>query len=194
MIKLKNFSVESNSSESTNFSLRNNSFFLKNKAFILVVGMLVILSMIAIYAGYFLKSDPQEIAQKHFDKHYSELLISNNYSNNLKEAVLLFNEKKYSEAISVIEGSSIVNDEPNDVYLILGLSYFGLSDYEAALRHFSKLTQLSSDLNQGVFLQAMTLMRRNELQDNEDAKFFLQQVIKEKAFGTDFAEEWLNKF
>jgi hypothetical protein len=48
--------------------------------------------------------------------------------------------------------------------------------------------------NPAVLLQAVTLMKRNQAVDKEQAKLLLNKIKKEKLEGKEQAEEWLKYF
>lgn len=67
--------------------------------------------------------------------------------------------------------------------------------YEMALQQFDELGEMENLYsNPGKFLKAVTLMRRNEGADKQEAKNLLEQVVREDASGRDQAEEWLKGF
>jgi len=170
-----------------NTNSKNIKFKIAAYTFVLFVGLFI-------YFFWFNKADPTFLARNHFNDSWSNITTSAEARNTLN-FIQLYNDQRYLEAIDQAEKFINMNYDPIEALLVLGLSYINLEEYDIALRYFSKLTNAqNSENNQGLFLQAMTLMMRNQKGDIEEAKFFLNQAIIENAQGTEIAKRWLNKF
>ena len=62
-----------------------------------------------------------------------------------------------------------------------------------ALEYFQELARYVLYTNPGLFYQALTLLKRNQPGDKEQAKQFLQQVIDRHLDGDETAREWVKK-
>jgi len=170
-----------------------SSFFINDRKKLRVAGFALIPFLIfLIYFFWFHKSNPQVLAQEHFNKNFNNIASTNEDQNQFIDA---YNDQNYSEAILYAENFIAKNYENKEALLVLGLSHVALNEFDIALQYFSKLTNVQiTENNYGLFLQAITLMIRNKEGDVDEANFFLNQVVNENAPGTQFAKRWLKKF
>ena len=76
-----------------------------------------------------------------------------------------------------------------------GKASLQLFDYDKALNYFKRLENYPGLFsNSGLFYQAVTLMKRNQKGDKEEARRLLKRVVKENQEGKATAERWLEKF
>jgi Tfp pilus assembly protein PilF len=74
-----------------------------------------------------------------------------------------------------------------------GLSALQLSNFDKALHYFKLLENPRLHSNRGVFLQALTFMKRSQEGDKQVAEQLLKRVRDENLEGKEKAEEWLKK-
>jgi tetratricopeptide (TPR) repeat protein len=162
--------------------------------FLLIIGLMLISFLI--YFSFFHQYDPKDLGKSHFLKHLSQLEVPVDSSKEeLKQGIENYNQRNYEEAISILEVALQNDQQDYNTLEAIGLAHFAILDYEIAFRYFSRMTNLQNvESNEGLFLQALVFMQRDEEGDREEAKFFLNQVVKEKAKGTEFAQNWLKKF
>jgi ribosomal protein S17E len=98
----------------------------------------------------------------------------------LQSAIGLFNEGKLAEAQVIFE--HLPNNA--EAQRMAGIVALRTEKYEEAIRYFNELSS-QKDLyaNPGVFLKAITLLKRNQGTDNSQAKVLLTQVVQQKLEG-----------
>ena len=75
-----------------------------------------------------------------------------------------------------------------------GLGYLLSETYDKALQQFNELANMKSQHNNpGIFLQAVTLLERNNPGDKEKAKQLLNVVIEQHLEGYEKAGEWVKR-
>jgi tetratricopeptide (TPR) repeat protein len=76
-----------------------------------------------------------------------------------------------------------------------GIVYLRLGNYDKALDHFKQLEKNTSLYsNPATFFHALTLMKRNQPGDKQQARRLLQQVIDNDLEGKETAQQWLKKW
>ncbi len=89
------------------------------------------------------------------------------------EGMLLYHQNDFEKAKVVLENS--LQQQPHILsYFFLGLSYFGLEQYELALNQFQKALDLSPEFERARILVAMTLLKQKRL---DDATIEIQRVL-----------------
>ncbi|MCH6234186.1 tetratricopeptide repeat protein [Cognataquiflexum rubidum] len=149
-----------------------------------------------VYENFYLdKYDSQRIAQNYFQSELGQLgQTMGNVEDSLQLGIVSYNQKDFFQAIIIFE--SILESDPDNSEAIknLGLSYLGLEEFDKAIQQFQRLSQLENlYANPGLFYQALALLLRNEIRDNDQAKLLLEIVIDQNQEGTKKAKEWLEK-
>ena len=88
--------------------------------------------------------------------------------------LLLYRQGKYEEAKVALE-SSLQTQQHLLSYFFLGLSYYGLEQYEIALNQFQKALDLNPGFERARVLVAMTLLKQKRL---DDAIIAIQKVLR----------------
>lgn len=88
--------------------------------------------------------------------------------------LLLYRQGKYEEAKVALE-NSLQKQQHLLTYFFLGLSYYGLEQYELALNQFQKALDLSPEFERARILVAMTLLKQKRL---DDAIIEIQKVLR----------------
>lgn len=88
--------------------------------------------------------------------------------------LLLYRQGKYEEAKVALE-SSLQKEQHLLSYFFLGLSYYGLNQYEVALNQFQKALDLNPDFERARVLVSMTLLKQKRL---GDAIIEIQKVLR----------------
>jgi tetratricopeptide (TPR) repeat protein len=152
----------------------------------------IILS-ISVFTGE--KISPQQLADQYINQKLDTLSVTMSVSrDSLQTASVLFNAKKFKDALAIFEALAQNHPENNDVKKYAGVAYLRLEQYDKALAYFSQLaanTSLYS--NYGKFYEALTLMKRNKTGDVDAAKKLLQDVLDNAQEGKEDAGKWLKK-
>ena len=88
--------------------------------------------------------------------------------------LLLYRQGKYAEAKIALE-SSLQKQQHLLSYFFLGLSYYGLEQYELALNQFQKALDLNPGFERARVLVSMTLLKQKRL---DDAIIEIQKVLR----------------
>ncbi|QNF35647.1 hypothetical protein HUW51_24140 [Adhaeribacter swui] len=121
--------------------------------------------------------------------------VKNPGLDSLEAGITAFNNQEFNSALRYFQGLLKTHPDDEAAKKYTGMVYLRTKAYDQALREFTELAhkQESSD-NPGLFLQAVTLMLRNQPGDQHEAKQVLQQVVKTKAEGSQEAARWLEEF
>jgi len=140
-------------------------------------------------------TSPNELADKYIKTEFENLGVSmGSTRDSMQEGLRLYNVKQYDSALQQFE-QIILRDTSNytakryagDCSLMLG-------NYDKALNYFQQLATYTSNYsNPGIFYQAVTLMKRNQPGDKEEAKRLLKQVVNNDLDGKETADQWLKK-
>jgi tetratricopeptide (TPR) repeat protein len=133
------------------------------------------------------------LADKYVEEHYSKIDASMGVSEDLmQKGIASYNSKDFKTALVNFEKAVQQNPSANKALEYAGMSALQLKDYQIALKHFRQLSAISGLYeNRGPFLQATTLLARNESDDKENAIRLLKEVVSGGLFGSSEAKEWL---
>lgn len=151
-----------------------------------------VILLISVYLG---TGNPslKTLAGNFVEDHYSKVDASMGASDDLaQQGVAAYNKKNFKTARLKFEQVLQQNPTDNKALEYAGLAALQLEDYESALTHFRQLSALSGLYeNRGPFLEATTLLLRNESNDKNDAIRLLHEVVSKNLYGRDEAAEWL---
>jgi tetratricopeptide (TPR) repeat protein len=153
--------------------------------------------VIVFIAGFFLfrSSSPQQLANNYLKSNYSTLNQTMDGSqDSLQLGIAAYNSKDYQRALTYFEGVRQGNPASSYAIKYAGLAFLQTNNYDKALQRFKELSANKGLYsNSGDFLQAVTLMKRNDSGDQEQAKQLLQKVEREDQDGSIQSKEWLEK-
>src|SRR5690606_12359777 len=113
----------------------------------------------------------------------------------LQLGISAYNNEDYARALQFFQAVLDKQPENSEAIKNIGLVHLVYGDFEEAIQHFDRLAAVENLYsNPGNFLKAVTLMRRNESGDKQEAKQLLEQVVRENAAGSEQAKEWLRKW
>ncbi|MDQ3292365.1 MAG: tetratricopeptide repeat protein [Bacteroidota bacterium] len=113
----------------------------------------------------------------------------------LQMGVTAYNNQEFDAALRVFRKISTDYPENREAKKYTGLVFLNTENYDKALKEFEDLSQIKEmPNNPGLFLQAVTLMRRNNQGDKQKAKELLKQVVETNAEGSQEAAQWLKEF
>ncbi len=153
----------------------------------IAVGVAAMLVMVA-GLWFFTRNDSIKEANTYIEQSLGTLPVKMDATeDSLELGKRLYNEKKYSEAITVFE--KLLDKSPQ------ALEYAGLAalqqhQYEVAMIYFEKLDQNTELLaNKGKFYTALTYLKQG---DERRGKAVLQEVIDQNLYGKAEAEKILD--
>lgn len=153
-----------------------------------------LLFAVAIYFFY-RPETPHQLANKYIMEHIIQLSQTMNASkDSLQQGIAAYNNKDYKTALQIF--GEIYRSNPQNFLAkkYIGFVYLAAENYDKALQQFNELANTAGVYkNPGLFLEALTLLQRNEQGDEEQAKQLLEKVVKEKTEGSREAEIWLKK-
>jgi tetratricopeptide (TPR) repeat protein len=150
----------------------------------------------AVIVGVFLLNTPsvQEVAQNYVTRNYHELSVKMGREDEVQQAVELYNNAQYAQALVHFENVLKIDTSFN-LLNNAALSALNAHDYDKALKYFRTMEQYKSQLsNPAVFMQAVTYMERNQPGDKEQAKLLLEKVRNSNLDGKEKADEWIKLF
>lgn len=151
-----------------------------------------------IIAGWYFFSMPastEQLAEKYIKQELQELPVTMSAANlYLQTGKQLYNEGKYAEALQAFETDIRQNPSAPDPKRFAGIVSLRMEEYDKALIYFRQLGNIHQYSNPGKFYQALTLMKRNQPGDRQEAKKLLDEVATKKLEGHETAVQWLDKW
>ena len=151
-------------------------------------------SIVVIFAAifFFVKpSTPDRLADEYIKNNLSALPVTMGKEDSLQKALNLYNQQKWNESVIYFE-KIIQGDSANaEVLKYSGIAHLRTGNYDKALLLFRHLDEQHLEVNPGKFLQAVTLMKRNQEGDKKMAKDLLEQVANGNLEGKETARSWL---
>ena len=137
---------------------------------------------------------PQQLASRYEKDNLQNLPVTmSGESNNIQTGLSLYNNRKYAEALLQFE-SIIGSDSLNSTAITYaGISALKLKKYDEALNWFKKLETYKLYSNPALLYQALTLMDRNQPNDEARVKQLLQQIVQNDLDGKETAQDWLKR-
>jgi tetratricopeptide (TPR) repeat protein len=157
-------------------------------------------SILVIVVAYFVFFQPnqntQSLANNYYKAHLQHLSQTMDDANDsLQSGIAAYNNQEYELALRYFKGFYLNHPDNSEAKKNAGLVYLATEEYDKALLEFEELAGMKNLYsNPGLFLQALTLMQRNQEGDPQKAKQLLQQVVNERAEGSKQAAEWLKQF
>ena len=152
----------------------------------------------AIAIGFYLfqsPAKPNQLADDYITNNFSVLGVTmSNNTDSLQEGLKWYNEGKFPEALNRFQLLM-----QSDSSAVTALKYAGIvtlrtGQYDLALQYFTRLENYPGlYANPGKFYHALTLMKRNQPGDKQNAKLLLQEVVQKDLEGKEAAQEWLGK-
>ena len=144
---------------------------------------------------FFKPVSPQQLAGKYEKEQLQTLPVTmSGRSDSLQTGLRLYNDGKYSEALTQFE--NIIRSDTSNFTAkeYAGITALHLKEYDKAMSWFEQMESYKGLYsNRAQILQAVTLMERNLPGDAAKAKQLLQDIVANDLEGKEFAEEWLKK-
>ncbi|MDQ4140212.1 MAG: hypothetical protein M3142_06775 [Bacteroidota bacterium] len=113
----------------------------------------------------------------------------------LQVGITAYNNQEFNTALRYFREISAHYPENKEAKKYTGLVYLNTKSYDKALQEFEELANMKDvSNNPGLFLQAVTLMQRNNRGDKQKAKKLLEQIVEINAEGSIEAAQWLKEF
>lgn len=143
-----------------------------------------------------IKPDPPKLmADKYMLDNFQTLSVSmGTTEDTIQKGLRLYNEGKQEEALQIFEELAKTDTASSDAKKFAGIVSLRLGQYDKAISYFTALARNSLYGNPGKFYHAITLMKRNQPGDKQQAKALLQQVVDEDLDEKEVAREWLRKW
>lgn len=157
----------------------------------------IVVLVVAYLLFFGLNQNTQRLANNYYNAHLQELnqTMDDHSTDSLQLGIAAYNNKEYRKALQYFQGFYSNHPDNSLAKKNIGLVYLSTEEFDKALREFDELARMKNLYsNPGMFLKAVTLMRRNQEGDQQEARKLLQQVVNEKAEGSQQAEEWLKMF
>jgi tetratricopeptide (TPR) repeat protein len=165
------------------------------KKFLPAIAMAAIFMGIAIcWYLFFSPASPSILADQYIQKNLSRLSVKMGTNDSLQTGLTLYNKKKFPEAMQQFE-SILRTDTSNPAALLnAGFSALQMQEYDKALDLFKQLeTQTDPLLSPALFYEALTLLRRNHIDDPAHAKQLLREIVRKDLNHKEDAMELLKK-
>ena len=169
----------------------------KLRTMVLTAAVAASITAIVVTISLYNSSSPHELASQYINKDLNNISVTmgSESENEMQKGVKLYNEGNYSAALSQFENIIKKDSSAYPAFEYAGKSALQLSDYDKALYYFKLLEHYPGLFsNSGVFLQAVTIMNRNQKGDKEEAKSLLKRVTDEGLEKKEIAEKWLKNF
>ena len=136
------------------------------------------------------------LAQTYVEQQLDSLSVQmSGAADSLELAKDRYNQKRYSEALTIGEELLQRNPDNGEVLKVTGLTALRQQDYDRAIEHFHRLAgQPDLFYNPGKFYEAIAYLLRNRTSDKKEAKDLLEAVISGEQVGKaekDKARQWL---
>jgi len=139
--------------------------------------------------------DPAALADKYIDDNFQELSVTmSSRLDSLQTALDLYNKGKQDQSLKILESLALQDSIAAEAKKYAGIVCLQMEQYDKAINYFSQLSSYSLYSNPGKFYQALTLLKRNQPGDKQQAKLLLEQVVQNDLDGKETAQEWLKKW
>jgi tetratricopeptide (TPR) repeat protein len=138
----------------------------------------------------------QQLARDYIKENYHTIGVTmGGQDDEIQKGLQLYNTGNLPQALPYFE--KLVNLDHADFTAVkyAGITSLRLQQYDKALHYFKLLSeQPGLYANPGIFLQAITLLKRNLPADKQTARKLLVQVVENDLEGKETAEQWLKKW
>ena len=154
----------------------------------------IIFISVAGYLFLFKQTAPEQMAENYIKQNLESLGVKmGNSQDSIQNALRSYNEGRLDSSLEQFE-SILQRDSSNDFAKeFAGIVYLRLGNYDKALAYFQELEKHSLASNPGTFYQALTLLKRNQPGDKQQARQLLQQVVEQHLKYEEIAQQWLEK-
>lgn len=134
-----------------------------------------------------------DYAHTYINENFEQRNIHMNASkDSMQLAIAHFNKGEFKQSVEITDKLLKAQPENAEVLELNGITYLRLEEYEKALTTFKQMEGLDLYDNPSVFYQAITLLKRKESSDTQEAQKLLQRVVDENLGEKKTAQEWLH--
>jgi len=135
---------------------------------------------------------PASIADKYIKENFAELHVTMGKNDSTQTAADLYNKGKWKESLAIFEQLAAADSLRTTVIKNAGIVSLQIKEYDKAIRYFRQLeSNARLTINPGKFYHALTLIKRNQPDDKQEAKQLLQQIVLQDLDGKEQATEML---
>ena len=135
-----------------------------------------------------------ELADQYIEKNLIELSPVLGTEDSLEIGKTMYNNGNFVNALQIFEALLERGISHDEIIRYAGITSLRLEKYDKALTYFKDLENIHLEINQGKLLRALTLMKRNQPGDKEEAKIILKSIVDQELYGKDIAANWLKEF
>jgi len=158
----------------------------------IVVAAAVIIILCAIAWLLWPAPSPAAMADKYITENFTQLHVTMGRNDSMQTAADLYNKGKGKESLAIFEQLAAADSLRTTVIKNAGIVSLQIKKYDKAIRYFSQLENNARlTINPGKFYHALTLIKRNQPDDKQEAKQLLQQVVLQDLDGKEQATEML---
>jgi tetratricopeptide (TPR) repeat protein len=138
----------------------------------------------------------QHLAQQYIDKNFTTLGVTmSSREDELQKGLSLYNEGRFPQALEQFQKLLNLDSADFTAKKYAGITALRLTQYDKAVHYFELLRhQTGLYANPGAFLQATTLLKRNQPGDKLTARRLLEEVVQNDLEGKEIATQWLKKW
>jgi tetratricopeptide (TPR) repeat protein len=154
-----------------------------------------ILAVVALAWLLFLRpADPARLADGYIRQNLALLPLKMGEADNIQVGIKLYNAGRFSDAFQQFESLLRVDSLNPTALLDQGLVSLRMENYDNALADFIKLQNHTDPrVNPALFYEAVTLMRRGQRGDPDQARQLLKRIVQEDLSKKEDARELLGK-
>ena len=135
-----------------------------------------------------------KMAQHYISENLQTLGVTMSDSiNDLQSAIAEYNHGNFGKALENFQGILRIDSNNFEATKNAGIAALRMNSYDLALSYFKKLERFQVFTSPSIFYQALTLLKRDEIQDKENAKKLLQRVVGQGLEGSKAAAALINK-
>jgi len=154
----------------------------------------IALTLFAGYLVFFNQPSPQQMAEKYVKENFQSLSVTmGNTRDSIQNGLRLYNEGQLEAALENFENIMQRDSSNISARKYSGIVYLRLGNYDKALAYFQHLEKYSLASNPAIFYQALTLLKRNQPGDKQQARQLLQQVVEGNLQYEEIAQQWLER-
>jgi len=147
------------------------------------------------YLFFSRSASPQQMADNYINENLKTLSVTMGTAiDSIQNGLRLYNEGQYDSALQQFE---TISQKDTGNYLAkkyAGIVYLRLDNYDKALLYFQQLESYSYFFsNPAIFYHALTLLKRNQPGDKQQAEQLLRQVVDRDLDEKETAQRWLKK-
>jgi len=138
---------------------------------------------------------PQQLANEYIKQNFQTLSIKmSSKQDSMQIGQRLYNSGKLPEALQQFEKIISTDTASFVAKEYAGIVSLQLKNYDKAITYFTQIENDPRFSNPAKLYKALTLMKRNNAGDNEQAKELLQQIIQNNLEGKETAQQWFGKW